>query len=109
MKKFLILSFAAAAAFACLSADAQVKMKYSPDPVFDQNRISALRDGVPSKLAATPKKPRKILIFSRTSGFRHYGGIVAAPAFREIAEQAAKYLGIQTDEEFEKKVAWKGL
>lgn len=38
-----------------------------------------------------------------------YGGIVAAPAFREIAEQAAKYLGIQTDEEFEKKVAWKGL
>ena len=38
-----------------------------------------------------------------------YGGIVAAPAFREVAEQAAKYLGIQTDEEFEKKVAWKGL
>ena len=38
-----------------------------------------------------------------------YGGIVAAPAFREIAEQAAKYLGIQTDEEFEKKVAWKGF
>ena len=52
MKKFLILSFAAAAAFACLSADAQVKMKYSPDPVFDQNRISALRNGAPSKLAA---------------------------------------------------------
>ena len=38
-----------------------------------------------------------------------YGGLVAAPAFAEIAEQAAKYLGIQTDEEFEKKVAWKGF
>ena len=36
-----------------------------------------------------------------------YGGLVAAPAFREIGEQAAAYLGIQSDEEFEKKVAWK--
>ena len=36
-----------------------------------------------------------------------YGGVVAAPAFREIGEQAAVYLGIQSDEEFEKKVAWK--
>lgn len=68
MKKFLILSFAAAAVFACLSADAQVKMKYSPDPVFDQNRISALRNGAPSKLAAAPKKPRKILIFRARRG-----------------------------------------
>lgn len=36
-----------------------------------------------------------------------YGGIVAAPAFREIGEQLAVYLGIQSDEEFEKKIAWK--
>ena len=33
-----------------------------------------------------------------------YGGIVAAPAFREIGEQIAVYLGIQSDEEFEKKM-----
>ena len=36
-----------------------------------------------------------------------YGGIVAAPAFKEIGEQLAVYLGIQSDEEFEKKIAWK--
>ncbi len=36
-----------------------------------------------------------------------YGGLVAAPAFKEIGEQAAVYLGIQSDEEFEKTVAWK--
>lgn len=36
-----------------------------------------------------------------------YGGLVAAPAFKEIGEQAAVYLGIQSDEEFEKKVAWR--
>ncbi len=36
-----------------------------------------------------------------------YGGLVAAPAFKEIGEQIAAYLGIQSDEEFEKTVAWK--
>ena len=36
-----------------------------------------------------------------------YGGIVAAPSFKNIAEQAANYLGIQSDEEFEKMVAWR--
>ena len=38
-----------------------------------------------------------------------YGGIVAAPSFKSIAEQAANYLGIQSDAEFEKIVAWKGI
>ena len=38
-----------------------------------------------------------------------YGGIVAAPAFKNIAEQSANYLGIQTDDKFEKTVAWKGF
>ena len=36
-----------------------------------------------------------------------YGGIVAAPSFRNVAEQAANYLGIQTDEDYEKMVAWR--
>lgn len=100
MKKFLTLSFAAAAAaLASLSADAQVKMKYSPDPVFDQNRISALHNGAPSKLAAAPKKPRKILIFSRTSGFRHYGGIVAAKeVFKHMGEKLGGWETVVSDD-----------
>lgn len=38
-----------------------------------------------------------------------YGGLVAAPVFKALGEQAAKYLGIQSDEDFEKKVAWKSM
>ena len=38
-----------------------------------------------------------------------YGGIVAAPSFSSIARQAANYMGIKNDEEFEKMVAWKGI
>ena len=36
-----------------------------------------------------------------------YGGIVAAPSFKNIAEQAANYLWIQSDVEYEKMVAWR--
>ena len=36
-----------------------------------------------------------------------YGGVVAAPSFKNVAEQAANYLGIQSDEEYEKMVAWR--
>ena len=99
MKKFLTVSFAAAAAVFCLSAGAQVKMKYSPDPVFDQKRVSALRAGAPEKLAAAPKKPRKILIFSRTSGFRHYGGIVAAKeVFKHMGEKLGGWEAVVSDD-----------
>ena len=38
-----------------------------------------------------------------------YGGLVAAPSFSSIARQAANYMGIKNDEEFEKMVAWKGI
>ena len=38
-----------------------------------------------------------------------YGGLVAAPAFGNIARQAANYMGIKNDDEFEKMVAWKGI
>lgn len=36
-----------------------------------------------------------------------YGGLVAAPSFKNIAEQAANYLGIQSDDDYEKMVAWR--
>ncbi len=36
-----------------------------------------------------------------------YGGTIAAPAFSNIAVQAADYLGIKNDEEFSKMIAWR--
>ena len=92
MKKFTLLFCAAAVAFsAALTSRAQVITRYWPDPVFDAGRIKALHDGVPSKPAATPKKARKILVFSRTCGFRHYGGIVAA---KEVFKNMGEKLGV---------------
>ena len=36
-----------------------------------------------------------------------YGGVVAAPVFSRIGSQVANYLGIQTDGDFEKMIAWR--
>ena len=36
-----------------------------------------------------------------------YGGVVAAPVFSRIGAQVANYLGIQTDGDFEKMIAWR--
>ena len=43
----------------------------------------------------------------RENGRPGYGSVVAAPAFANIAREAASYLGIQTDEEFENIIALK--
>lgn len=43
----------------------------------------------------------------RENGRPGYGSVVAAPAFANIAKEAASYLGIQTDEEFENIIALK--
>ncbi len=85
MKKLFLLSIVSATITAT-TAFGQVVMDYQPDPVFKESQIKALRDACPSKPAVSPKKPRKILIFSRTSGFRHYHGIVAA-------KEVFKYMG----------------
>lgn len=91
MKKLTTIFLAAAAAFAVLPVFGQVKMKYQPDPVFGQDRIKKLHDASPAKAAVAPAKPRKMLIFSRTSGFRHYGGIVAA---KEVLKHMGEKLGV---------------
>ena len=63
MKKLFLLSIVSATITAT-TAFGQVVMDYQPDPVFKESQIKALRDACPSKPAVSPKKPRKILIFS---------------------------------------------
>lgn len=99
MKKLLLLSCAAVAMLAALPSSAQVKMRYSPDPVLGQDRIQAMHKAAPEKPAVAPKKPRKILIFSRTSGFRHYGGIVAAKeVFKYMGEKLGTWETVISDD-----------
>jgi len=44
-------------------------------PVIDGAKLAKMEEAVPAKAIATPKKPRRILVFWRCEGFFHAGGI----------------------------------
>ena len=56
--------------------------------------------------AERPRLTITVVVDSPKGGRIGYGGTIAAPAFAHIAKQAAQYLGIQSDEESEKILAF---
>ena len=80
MKRFTAIISAAAMAAALFAQ--------SDDMKFNPKQMEALAAACPKAPAVSPKKERKILIFSRTCGFRHKGGIPAAKeAFKNMGEK----------------------
>lgn len=80
MKKIATILFAFCLCASLFSQDNDVK--------FNENQLKALENACPKSAAATPKKERNILIFSKTSGFRHKGGIPAAKVvFRNMGDK----------------------
>ena len=61
------------------------------DPEMPADMKAKIAKACPSKAAATPKKPRKVLSFSRTVGWRHNTGILGA---NEMLKNLSKNLGI---------------
>ncbi len=57
--------------------------------------------------ADRPRLVITIVVDEPHSKISRYGGAVGGPAFANIARQAAAYLGIQNDEEYQKILAWK--
>ena len=55
-----------------------VQAAYRPEYVLTQKDKEAIDANLPSSAAAKPKKARKILVFDKTTSFRHYEGISAA-------------------------------
>lgn len=82
MKKALILLFC------LLNAEFALNAKpYKADPVLSAKDMAEIKSAAPLKAAAKPLKQRKVLVFSRTCGFRHYNGIAGAKqALKNIAE-----------------------
>ena len=50
-----------------LNADASVAQLFEVKP----DVVAKIEKAVPKTAMAKPKKPRKVLVFSKTSGFRH--------------------------------------
>jgi uncharacterized protein len=53
---------------------------------------------LPDKPYATPKKPRKLLVFSRTNGFRHASIATGKLAFTELGEKTGAFEAVVSDE-----------
>ena len=66
-----------------LNADASHAQLFEVKP----DVVAKIEKAVPKELMAKPKKPRKVLVFSKTSGFRHGSIPVGAKSIVMLGEK----------------------
>lgn len=67
---------------------------------FAQDKLIAdLQQALPEKAPAQPKQPRKILIFSRTAGFRHGSIPVGIKAISMLGDKTGAFTALATEDE----------
>lgn len=65
------------AIFSAFAVSAQI-LSFAQDMEIKGKNLENIEAACPKRAAAAPRKPRKILVFSRTCGYRHKQGIPAA-------------------------------
>ncbi len=65
----------------------------------DDKNVDKVAAAMPDKAPATPKKARKILIFSRTMTFRHDSIPIGARAIAMMGEKTGAYTTLHTEDE----------
>ncbi len=79
MKKHLISIFSIALSLQLFAQG----FPYNPEYVFDKDTLAKFEANLPLKAEVKPQKSRKVLVFSKTTSFRHYEGIAAGKFFVE--------------------------
>ncbi len=64
-----------------------------------ENQIQKVMAALPEKAPAQPKAKRKILIFSRTAGFRHGSIAIGAKAIAMMGDKTGAYTAFHTEDE----------
>jgi len=88
---FSVIAMIALTAFATQPAAAQKQVK--------PQEIEKIKAALPDSAPAKPKKPRKVLIFSKTNGFRHGSIEVGALALKMLGEKTGAYTAVHTEDE----------
>jgi type 1 glutamine amidotransferase len=72
-----------------------------PAPVVGQPEgdVQKVMAALPDKAPATPKAPRKILIFSKTAGFRHGSIPIGSKAIAMMGDKTGAYTAYHTEDE----------
>src|SRR5262245_42672113 len=61
--------------------------------------IEKVTQALPDKAPAKPKQPRKVLIFSRSPGYRHSSIAIGAKALVLMGDKTGAYVGHHTEDE----------
>src|SRR5690349_10488513 len=61
--------------------------------------LDKITKAIPEKAAAKPQQPRKLLIFSRTKGFRHSSIPVGIKAIEIMGDKTGAYTALATEDE----------
>lgn len=65
----------------------------------DQKMVEKVTQALPDKAPAQPKEKRKLLIFSKTAGFRHSSIAVGAKAIAMMGDKTGAYTAFHTEDE----------
>jgi type 1 glutamine amidotransferase len=65
----------------------------------DPKGIEKVMQALPSEAPAKPKQPRKLLIYSKTAGFRHGSIAIGARAIILMGDKTGAYTGYHTEDE----------
>lgn len=71
----------------------------NPSDNLNQDHVAKVDEHLPATAPAEPKKERKVLIFSKTNGFRHSSIEIGAYAFVRMGEETGAYQSVHTEDE----------
>jgi len=95
MRCFTLTALTAAAALLIgFGAGAQAQKKDS-----DQDKVAKNRKALPDTAPAKPKQPRRVLIFSKTAGFRHDSIPFGIKAISMMGDKTGAYTALASEDE----------
>ena len=96
MKRLSITLFLVPALLLLLSVNAYAEDR--ADSMVPQEDLEKIQEAAPIRAPATPKNPRKLLVFSRLTGYRHKSAAWGAQALRVLGEKTGAYSPVLSDD-----------
>jgi hypothetical protein len=78
---------------------ALVVLAGDPAAAQKEDQIAKVKEALPDKAPAQPRQPRKILIFSKTAGFRHGSIAIGAKAIAMLGDKTGAFTAHHTEDE----------
>lgn len=95
MPRNIICALALIAATFCLSNNAMHAQLREVTP----QELAKIKEALPEKAPAKPKKPRKVLLFSKTAGFRHSSISVGVKSLTMLGNKTGAFTAVHTEDE----------